>query len=457
MPVKQRTANRSDPKEDQRKNPDALNDMIRNGLVRRLDPRPRFKCSDCNGVLVLRWGDSRRPHVAHLPTFREGTGRSCKTNPESLLHIVAKNAIANFLKTGGTLEILRTCKDCDRLSSIQLDPTKNVQVEGDLGNGLRGDVVVKDAANKVIYCIEVLNTHQTLTRPCEFYEILAADIVHLFDQDTNQKIWTLHDQRSYSCHRADCITLPALANQMGYFSNNTWRIPEVTVKHGWDDLLRRRKCIRCEKMWETKYGRPFCNTCFGETSQEKWQTKELEELAFALGYLTDIHGHLLNPCVVEVCLYMNAHFEWQRESSSEIPRNISFEIWKELKRRAQCIRCTSTSPIRFPRAYCRDCFYQLESGHGREKELMLFHEQEDRARIRKKYEWLREIALADRTAVCALCKGSPLVFWFGRREICYDCLERETLRGRTVRPQQMQSVPLSDLAEFNYDLTLVNT
>ena len=71
-------------------------------------PRPRKPCPDagCGGDLVLKWGDVRRPHFAHVGLSHQARGCS---GGESLMHLTAKEALSRYLAEGGKLIVRASC------------------------------------------------------------------------------------------------------------------------------------------------------------------------------------------------------------------------------------------------------------------------------------------------------------------------------------------------------------
>ena len=61
-------------------------------------PRPRTPCPTCGDEMVLRWGNQRRPHLAHLP--KPGAKRTQKIEEISTPELAEVFAI-NALRRGG--------------------------------------------------------------------------------------------------------------------------------------------------------------------------------------------------------------------------------------------------------------------------------------------------------------------------------------------------------------------
>ena len=56
-------------------------------------PKPKINCDECNGKMVLRWGDSYVAHFAHILN----KNHNCNGTEESMKHMIAKNIIATLL------------------------------------------------------------------------------------------------------------------------------------------------------------------------------------------------------------------------------------------------------------------------------------------------------------------------------------------------------------------------
>ncbi|MBE6245320.1 MAG: hypothetical protein E7108_07385 [Bacteroidales bacterium] len=123
----------------------------------------QYKCPECGEELVFKSSGktgpgSRRPHFAH----KGGGGLNC--TPESMLHSAFKLKTAEILQgkiASGCKEFIINwkCDECQKSYNGNLLYLANdVKVELDLGV-CRPDIALLDSNGKVVFAIEIVNTH----------------------------------------------------------------------------------------------------------------------------------------------------------------------------------------------------------------------------------------------------------------------------------------------------------
>ncbi|MBR6465567.1 MAG: hypothetical protein IKS82_03940 [Bacteroidales bacterium] len=123
----------------------------------------QYKCPECGEELIFKSSGksgpgSRRPHFAH----KGGGGLNC--TPESLLHSAFKQRTAEILHgkiASGCNDFIINwkCNGCNKsYTGNLLFMAKDVKVELDLGI-CRPDIALLDTKGKVVFAIEIVNTH----------------------------------------------------------------------------------------------------------------------------------------------------------------------------------------------------------------------------------------------------------------------------------------------------------
>ena len=183
-------------------------------------PRPRVPCVECSGELVLRWGTKRRPHFSHINKSGCGGG-------EGTIHKLAKEGIAGVLSRGGSLECLWDCPTCHQRHSrvLKLLTGEKAVVEVKVDNGWV-DVAILTRTGEVRCAVEVMDSHRTEERPCEWMEVSAHDCLKQLTQDTRHM--TLGCMRNRVASSQDkCWS--SLCDHMGYKRDGEWTLKQSKI------------------------------------------------------------------------------------------------------------------------------------------------------------------------------------------------------------------------------------
>lgn len=73
-------------------------------------PRPTDTCLECDGIVILCWGEKVRPYWRHKHENLDSS--NCKSLGESQNHKFAKNMLTSFLNGGGCINVKKTCNNC---------------------------------------------------------------------------------------------------------------------------------------------------------------------------------------------------------------------------------------------------------------------------------------------------------------------------------------------------------
>lgn len=260
-------------------------------------PRPRSTCDDCQGEIVLRYGDKVRPHWAHL----KGSNRtdSHKPNGESGEHKLAKDLLVSYLSNGGKCRFVHACDD-----SILRIPEIVVKFEQEV-KFLKSqfDVAGLNAQGEAIFDIEVLFTHKTTNvsdrNTICWVEVDACDVIEKLDKEPQPASIVLRDEGTKPCcnhlvakglSKLDIKISRILAERLCYrrvtnvviyrywqamkgkaFWGIRWstegktcncRRKSCLICSAWVELLKFQQCLMCLKHHETKYCRPYCKKCY---------------------------------------------------------------------------------------------------------------------------------------------------------------------------------------------------
>ncbi len=282
-------------------------------------PRPRKICPECEQWLVLKWGDERRPHMAHLSSDGRRSGRICKGG-ESAAHWMAKQIFSELFKAGTNFRFKFSCYQCKRGGKFDLFRNDSMQqlveLEYRLDTGGVADIAILDqgtALPKII--IEIYNSHRANSRLRRepWFEIDSGELFSAIGEKqwaNNERAIELTCIRDRTCGQKYC-TMTELADQLGYrfvsepyASDNereiksavrgSYELPEVRwttappyfsgddgdsdvpwpkdVDLMWRLFLVRGRCIRCQ--WPDaglRKWRPYCKACYRTIADEDYE------------------------------------------------------------------------------------------------------------------------------------------------------------------------------------------
>jgi hypothetical protein len=234
-----------------------------------------YTCPICSHKVVLRAGQVRRIHFSHavqsdVPCAFYGEG-------EGYVHFAAKLGLAEWLRTGGCVEVFWQCGNvfdrpeettrCGRhvpsmSQTIRVPPDGSVAIEH-RGVNSRGDPYVADVAvlgpdGRLQCVLEVRDSHRTdRDRPEPWFEVEASDVHDGLAgmQGMQLTLFCVRDIRTRKCPNCELIGAPWVSN-----------IPRLAHKVGseghWVQVM---PCVHCRRRTYSpvfKHGpRAVCELC----------------------------------------------------------------------------------------------------------------------------------------------------------------------------------------------------
>lgn len=342
-------------------------------------PRPRVQCPECGGTMVLRWGNERKPHFAHL--HNSSTVRGCDGG-ESIEHRLTKLLLARHLNAQRSISFRYACGRCLRNVCHTIGSSANLgcvaETEFALASGARADVFVMCPGNKPIAVIEVLFTHRASTAirtECPWFEVAADEVLHAFKSDLNIDVIELQCQRQDrgTCGHALCLSTYDIAKQLDYHCLKDWYTNENDRER---DAAMRGKFVCPKWLWQVR--------CWGIIS----------------------------------------HLEPEEERT----------LWCEFVRRRHCIRCQCPWDVKPRKPFCLNCYrltYKEADEYDRDVHAWQVVEKDEKQRLRQKYKWLEQFDhVTPDNYSCQVCEKDidfgNYTWWFGKRQLCDDCFKSWT-------------------------------
>ena len=293
-------------------------------------PRPRDKCDDCQGEIVLKWGPKRQPHWAHI---NKG---ECKSSSfgESATHKLAKKKIIEFLQGGGILYAKRSCNKCKQVKQVEEIKTQTASTfkEEFKDTSCIWDVAAINSKDEIIYGIEVLKTHKTTNlSPREnvpWFEFLADDILRELDVDVDKfpTSLTLDDKRDFpKCESKSC-------------SLNDEKFPTSLMQ-----------CLRHNNNTDIKKLSLECKS-------KLYSHLSLNDIARELGYLFIRRSYSCKARELMDDAMHGKHRVSKDEWNTCGNSGGNSGLWKEFTDRKCCMRCNRCWTTKYKRPFCGDCW-----------------------------------------------------------------------------------------------------
>jgi hypothetical protein len=307
-------------------------------------PRPTDTCDECKETIQLCWGEVvAEPYWRHVP--RPGGSESkpkCTGASETATHRLAKRVLLEYIATGSTVVVSRTCeKHLHAHRGLVFGTAPNRRFCEEYRDELRGclwDIAAVDiATGQLHFAIEIVVKipawHSPAGADVTWVAIDATDVLDKLDRDGHPETLMLKDLRKLSpaeCYRcqeevaakesedaaADAAKplLFQFASELGFLVGDKWKLPVYAADQKpdrklWKRFLDMERCMKCGQKQERahrfmgqmsdglKIGRPFCRDCYMEVRADcppKCQ-KCGAEFAFREGY---VHGRasFCGPC-----------------------------------------------------------------------------------------------------------------------------------------------------------------
>lgn len=198
----------------------------------------KYVCPDCNRDLILKKGDIRIHHFAHL---KDDIPCTYYNRPsESQIHKDAKMLLKNILDNKRQIVFNRSClnyesycidKKIDEYIIPEVSETSQILIEYRFDyNGLKiADVAYIDN-NEIVCLFEIYNTHKTeeYKRPEPWFEINALDLINLVNE--NNPIIKIECIRKITCEKCILIKCNRCENSCEKFIMNTNKVSTKICK-----------------------------------------------------------------------------------------------------------------------------------------------------------------------------------------------------------------------------------
>lgn len=183
----------------------------RTGIYTKIDHAKKgndYACMNCSAPVIVREGDVRQKHYAHLATTT-CVSRSSSTSPsvtgETSDHYQSKLILKNCIDTKRNISLFRECigLQCSVVQTFEI-PTKEAKfakIEHNLKPGVC-DVYMETPTESYIF--EVFKTHKTAERPGMWFEIDARHIIHSYCEEGDLHFKCI---RYWRCN--DCVVKEA--------------------------------------------------------------------------------------------------------------------------------------------------------------------------------------------------------------------------------------------------------
>ncbi len=248
----------------------ALTSNFKSMFAEEAQKNEKYTCFTCKNAVVLRRGNMRVPHFAHLPS--QTAKCSGYSGGETREHWLAKHCVAKHLSS---LTFLIPCFECCGTAEVvTFKNAEHVEVEGLIKTTKRrADVLVK--VGKSYYALEVVNHHamdetkkaELRDHNVEFFEFscefMGKEVTHISVQCTNriqmcekcllkthelshaQAVWDDYDQLCRVHLRLEASRLyrkRKLRDAFIFYDDNP-TLPSVGLPVHFSD--KHRKCLGC--------------------------------------------------------------------------------------------------------------------------------------------------------------------------------------------------------------------
>lgn len=268
----------------------------------RCNLRPTLPCNGCGQNMILNWSK-----IPVRPYFRHADNTSNCKHPicESYTHRLAKRMLVEFLQKGGTIDIASECLSCETECHTNLYLTEGKIAKEEvthIENNRKARFDVAILSKTVEYGIEIVYSHKTQGTAAEnrrninWAEIYAESILDLLDKEQSPTLISLECLRErFSCEQCstqllcqsisqvDSEAIESYAQKLGYlvlficeiqrvldeaskgkYDIKRWILYPNTKQDEniWNSFLKRKQCIKCEKVCDTEFKKPFCLSCY---------------------------------------------------------------------------------------------------------------------------------------------------------------------------------------------------
>ena len=230
----------------------------------------KYECPECNRELILRQGNIRIHHFAHLMTIDPCNYFTKPT--ESAIHKNAKWLLKQLLETNIGFSIARKCKCCKKNELYEIperDANSTICIEYRFDyNGLKIADVAFIENNEIICLFEIYNTHKTdkANRPEPWFEINASELITQVNSNGNDKliVQCVRDELCDKCielHKCKGWGMCFVQGPNGFYYKD-YKRPNVVCLNN----CKLKTCLRCKKLgpeclFDTNVDKNVCKTC----------------------------------------------------------------------------------------------------------------------------------------------------------------------------------------------------
>jgi|694.fasta_scaffold05342_14 uncharacterized protein YkuJ len=165
----------------------------------------KYKCPECNKLLLLRKGKIRKPHFAH---YKDDNPCNYYNNPgETQIHKDAKMLLKTLFENKNQITIERECNECKEKHEFdfeEMTETSSIKLEYRFDyNGTKiADVAYIDDS-EIVCLFEICNTHKTneQSRPEPWFEINAETLIETVNNNTNNNVIRIKCDRDVKCDK----------------------------------------------------------------------------------------------------------------------------------------------------------------------------------------------------------------------------------------------------------------
>ncbi len=220
-----------------------------------------YRCPSCKAELLLKRGEIRRPHFAHLHE-----PNACEFVYETEAHYRAKHWVKEAWESDEDVCLSRSCATCWNMltQDLRAGQTAKVEIEYLLGTGHRADVALLDAQDNLLAVIEIYSTHRVDPEKAEAMKSRGIQWAEFqADEVLNSTKWRpLRDELAISIC-ADCKQVAHERKVIKEFGILNKFVDEKRMKVSCPLYTAApvpvfRQCVACDHYIDSRSGGIFC-------------------------------------------------------------------------------------------------------------------------------------------------------------------------------------------------------
>lgn len=391
-------------------------------------PRPTDICDNCQGIIILCWGEKVKPYWRHKST----TNSNCNLGKgESYTHKLAKRLIREFLQNGGRINIISNCENCGQGEKeyCSLDVREEMKYVAPNGKSSVFDVGCS------MFGIEIYYKHRTTNIEgrdgIDWFEVKADDVMSSLDIKEVPPIINLVNIRQCQI----CIE-----NKIPY------AITEFPTKDcsSEKDRFSQKQILRFDKE-RLRYS----ELSFDDIA-ERLGILVIDRKIYATESRKMVDLALRGKCTESIYQWSTELHSMRTSRETEYIKKLDKKLWYEVKRRGRCLKCENTdSNVGYYKPFCKQCYRETKDEKYEDEEHTQTISYDEKMLLRGKFRWLDKLPGGSTISTpCHLCRKSYYrlnhkengeymdywkpgtsyvennVWWFGDKKICCTiCLE----------------------------------